>query len=483
MAKTSERLALGGAPLTSQQQYRAEIAGYAQMLDDEQATRQLVEQAQAGDGEAREALASALLPRIERYAYRLSTLFYGCPRIEYADLVGEGNLAAWQGLPTALEKAEPLRYVLAVAYTAMRSHCKEYASLILTPLEEGTIPLKVESLEQPRLTFGDDTSRTLLDVLAETRAAPPPVADTPEEPRRVYGALYQAVDSLRERERRVLYTHYGLEYEPALTLSEVEQAEGWTKGQANVIEMQALTRLRLCLSNQRPAAERASVCAVARHRPRVDSTITLSPEKEQRLRTAQAALVQQGRPVSVKTLSQAARISPNAATRYLQRERAACPPKSREERLEEAYTHLVASGEEVTVEKVRAFARVDTFTACAYVAARRGNTFQPRSERPAEDRLAEAYAQLTEKGEGITYLALAALAHCDTNKARLYLRARRPQRPSQVERLAEAHAQLEAGGERVSVRALARVAHVKKEAASAYMAAMKEAQVPAYVVS
>jgi len=228
--------------LTNEQQYRREIAQCPRLTKAQE--QRLVDRARTGDLQAGEDLLMGLLPGIECIASRYYT-GYAKPwkRLEYLDLIQEGNRAIVEKLPGALEKTNPCAYLLATAEGAIHRYCFQQRTCIRTPETEGAVPLLVESLDTSR--FSDD-GLALLDVVAALSTS----TDTTSEDPTPYQAINQAVDTLPMMQRTVVTRLYGLHDTPAEEIASIQRALYGDKHHktALVHKRLALTALRCKLA-------------------------------------------------------------------------------------------------------------------------------------------------------------------------------------------------------------------------------------------
>jgi len=225
--------------LTNEQQYRTEIAQCPRLTKVQE--QRLVDRARTGDPQAGEDLLMSLLSGVECIASRYSTGYAKLwKRLEYLDLIQEGNRAIVEKLTVALAKTNPCAYLLATAEGAIHRYCFQQRSSIRTPETEGVAPLLVESLDTPR--FSDD-GLALLDVLA---GVPLSTETTREDSTILYQAINQAVDTLPMMQRTVVTRLYGLHDTPAEEIADLQRALYGNKRHktASVHKRLALTALR-----------------------------------------------------------------------------------------------------------------------------------------------------------------------------------------------------------------------------------------------
>jgi hypothetical protein len=137
--------------LTNEQQYRTEIAQCPRLTKVQE--QRLVDRARTGDPQAGEDLLMSLLSGVECIASRYCTGYAKLwKRLEYLDLIQEGNRAIVEKLTVALAKTNPCAYLLATAEGAIHRYCFQQRTCIRTPETEGVAPLLVESLDTPRFS-------------------------------------------------------------------------------------------------------------------------------------------------------------------------------------------------------------------------------------------------------------------------------------------------------------------------------------------
>ena len=224
--------------LTNEQQYRTEIARCPRLTEMQE--HRLVDRARTGDPQAGEDLLMSLLSAVECIASRYYT-GYAKPwkRLEYLDLIQEGNRAIVEKLPVALAKANPCAYLLATAEGAIHRYCFQQRTCIRTQETEGVALLLVEGLDTPR--FSDDGQ-----ALFEVVAALSPSTDTTREDTILYQAINQAVNTLPMMQRTVVTRLYGLHDTPAEEIGEIQRALYGNKRhkQVSIHKRLALSALR-----------------------------------------------------------------------------------------------------------------------------------------------------------------------------------------------------------------------------------------------
>jgi DNA-directed RNA polymerase specialized sigma24 family protein len=197
--KNPSQTELYGQMLTSEQQYRKEIAPFRSLSPEQ--IQALLDAIKAGDEQARSCFLMSLTGYVERWAYRFSRVYdWESSRIEYQELISVGNMAIVEQLDKALCKDDTWGYLAATAKFRMLKFCHRYASPIRTP--NGQQPYRVESLDEP---IGYDTDTTYAQCLAE------PVAPI------WYSSLHiadeeisQAIERLGDKQRHVIQHLFAL---------------------------------------------------------------------------------------------------------------------------------------------------------------------------------------------------------------------------------------------------------------------------------
>ncbi|MDX6549247.1 MAG: polymerase primary sigma factor [Gaiellales bacterium] len=246
--------------------------------------RRLVMAAAAGDPAARERLIEAFLPAISGIA----RLYRSAPTIDRAELLQEGVI----GLLRAAERFDPslgtpfwayagwwvrqamqqlvaeltrptvlsdrAQRALAQLREARRGYLQthgheptagELAALVDLSRDQVESLLAVERVPQPLQMSVDESHGQpgVQDVLADPSAQ--------EEYERIISRLEidrirDLTSTLSDREREILYQHYGLEGRPARTLREIGEALGISAERVRQIEAQSLERLRIAALGQ-----------------------------------------------------------------------------------------------------------------------------------------------------------------------------------------------------------------------------------------
>lgn len=202
--------ALYGDILTIEQAYSQDVGDVPRLTFQEEET--LIDQARAGDVEARDAVIRSLLTYVIHVAQKYATICResGRPRVEYLDLVQVGNLTLLECLEKALAHACPVGYLKRASSGEIVKHCMKHGSLITSPSKRGgdILPIKdVDSIDMPVRTSGDTPERL---TLAETLIAP----EKQEKQERDYTALHEALDILTEKQKYIIVRHYGIECAP-----------------------------------------------------------------------------------------------------------------------------------------------------------------------------------------------------------------------------------------------------------------------------
>jgi DNA-directed RNA polymerase specialized sigma24 family protein len=353
-----------GEILSNEQQYRVEVASRTDERLPQESEASLVERARAGDAQARHAMCMRLLHMVERAATGLYQQCYGEDRrIEYLDLVQEGNEALLVWFEQALQRDNPFSYLIVVARNAMLKYGSRYCSAILTP--NHAVPLPVESLDVP---LEPDSDTTHAEMLQDA----PATAHVDEE---VYAPLYETLERLPGAERELLVHVYGLHEHPPCGVDEAAEVLGWPKEQAWQVKGMALYRLYCLLASHYSTYAQEGVLPV-----------------------------QPG--VLYKTQQQA-----DEATR------------ERKRRLEATYTRLQQQDGQVTQSVFRREAGGSTYAAQVYLRTRQG---KPLSVPPTNERLRLAYEAALQRGEPrITANKLAQQAHTGGTQACVWLKMHR----------------------------------------------------------
>lgn len=154
----------------------------------------LVEQARNGSQDAKETLILSGLAYVIRVAYTYF-LTLATHHDDFLDLIAIGNLALVEMIDTALTKQRPLIYLLTCAKFAIHHHCY-YCSDLIT-----------------RARNAERKTVRSLDVLLDSDVDLPASEESSEEGGTnsvLYGALYEAISELTERQREAVVRHHGL---------------------------------------------------------------------------------------------------------------------------------------------------------------------------------------------------------------------------------------------------------------------------------
>jgi RNA polymerase sigma factor (sigma-70 family) len=185
------------AQLGAEQQYRSLLLTFPLLTEEQE--HALIERALAGE-QVRNDLILSLQPRVYSLAHRLASK-YLCGKeqaTERMDFVQKANEEMLQMFTVALSKENPCSYLLKVARLTMIDCMKEIkASQERNGEHDG-------SLLGLDLSDGEDASSFIEAIPVEVRLASPRDAST------AYGALYQAIGALPEKQRFVMLLHYGL---------------------------------------------------------------------------------------------------------------------------------------------------------------------------------------------------------------------------------------------------------------------------------
>jgi RNA polymerase sigma factor (sigma-70 family) len=171
----------------------------------------LIEQARAGDQEARELLLCSCLSFIFYRAWRYKDeLRHDDPM----DLVSIGNVAMLEALDKALYADNPIKYLISQGAYAI-AHYVFHDSPMIKRDKHRNIVTPVTSLDaelgQTDLTYNDVLG--MIDVVDLS-------SDVEDTQDKKYAALYQALDRLTEKQRYVVTRHLGLDDAP-IPLAEV----------------------------------------------------------------------------------------------------------------------------------------------------------------------------------------------------------------------------------------------------------------------
>lgn len=129
--------------------YRQDIASIPEwrLVGTEQRDH-LIEQARAGDRQARNTLILALLPYVLVYAIR-----YQRYHIDIMELVGVGNSILVEHFEQALQEANPCGYLVKFAHGEMIQYVRRFQGPITLPTTPGDEPYPIMSLINDTDTF------------------------------------------------------------------------------------------------------------------------------------------------------------------------------------------------------------------------------------------------------------------------------------------------------------------------------------------
>jgi DNA-directed RNA polymerase sigma subunit (sigma70/sigma32) len=165
----------------------------------------LVEQARGGSRDAKETLILSGLAYVVRVAY---TYFMTLPthHDDFLDLIAIGNLALVEMIDTALTKQRPLIYLLTCAKLAIHHHCFYHSDLIT----------RARNAERK-------TVRSLDVLLSSNFDLPAPEESSAEGGTNsvLYGALYEAIGELTQRQREAVERHHGLFGQPEEAFTDI----------------------------------------------------------------------------------------------------------------------------------------------------------------------------------------------------------------------------------------------------------------------
>jgi hypothetical protein len=252
--------------LSSVTLYHRDVAPYQQGAEDadNEGTweKELVHQALAGNAEARQTIVMEMQNYIQYWARRLTRTYgWASSRIEYLELISEGNLAVMERLDCALRDKETYArpYLAAIAKYAMKRFCKRYASLISQPEDTDEPHTRVSSLNMP---LRNEADRTVEDLLAG-----PAVVLTTQEDRSTLPSitLASALSLLTQQYQSVLTRWYGLGDSPQESAKEiaVNLADRPIARQAvEAAHRESCERLRVILQAPRDAQGRPALYTV-----------------------------------------------------------------------------------------------------------------------------------------------------------------------------------------------------------------------------
>jgi DNA-directed RNA polymerase specialized sigma24 family protein len=447
-----------GELLTNEECYRADISCFVRdaRLTEEQ-ERALAEQARAGDETSRQEIITHLLPSIERVASGLYGAYrWASHRIEYLDLIQEGNEAMLQRFDQVLQLENPIPYLVVVARHAMYAYCRRNSSAILTP--RMAKPLAVFSLDAP---LEEDADATWMDLLEAPRTQ-----DTPENEQDSH-LIQEAIHALPEPEQAVILHGFGLFEHERMRTHELGHSRGWEEEEIQEKKRMAFYRLYCRLSASYPAYASDGVlpvqpCAIY---PTVAEADQATRERKRRLDQAYEKLMRAEGKVSHERLVKVSKVRSLVVSVYL-RARRGLPQValSQHERLQRAYAAAVARGETwITATMLAQEAHVDLHVALPWWRER-------RPQLSKQERLEQAHQRLLARGEKVSYKTLLKEARMDERVVRDYLRVLpKPEKPTIKERIAQAYALLEAQGEKITVRTLSTAAHIDGHKVADYL--------------
>ena len=341
--------------LSTEQLYRAELTHLPELSDEQIA--ELASRARAGDQQAGEALIGDVQHYVELWARRYRNAFgWASPHIDYAELIGIGNLVLVDKLPQALAKRNPCAFLATWARYGMFHFCTCHAEARLV------------SLDRP---LGQDMALTLADLLAapalrldgEEASPSPAPAITSEE-------LDQAISMLTPKQQEVIRRVYGLHEHAPERIGQIKQLCGTPlcEGSVSGTRDQALATLRQLLVSPTQMVDRAvytlaQVCEVL-------------------------GVTQWNAYLLLRTHGierRAFRRYPKAAVDALAAQRANQPRREPAPvqwnaldrvRFDQAYTALRERGEKITAERLAKASGRTKRLACAYLRERSRNTVE-----------------------------------------------------------------------------------------------------------
>lgn len=191
-------------PLDITEQYFRDIAQYPSNLTREQESA-LIESARKGHTAARELIVLSCIAYVIKVASRyFQTL--ATHHDEFLDLISVGHLEVVQMLDIALTKQNCFSYLYMRAKFAIRKHSYFYSDLIV------------------RAESSDRKTQVSLDVLQESAFDLPQSAISPTEDI-TNEALFEAINSLTEKQREVMIRHYGLFGQPEEQLPDIDRID------------------------------------------------------------------------------------------------------------------------------------------------------------------------------------------------------------------------------------------------------------------
>ncbi len=184
----------------------------------------LVTQARRGDQNAKDALVIHCLHWTVRKAARIYRQYH--PRhLDLMDLVGVGNVEIMEKFDRALEKPDPVTFLLSSAAYEMQSHVGTNDSVIIKPRygrekmqRLDPVPATIVSLEAP----SPEGEHPLVETLAAEQHVPQDAGRRRQK--RTNAILHQAVNELSPTLRRAVVELYGLFGQPARTKKDLAKA-------------------------------------------------------------------------------------------------------------------------------------------------------------------------------------------------------------------------------------------------------------------
>jgi RNA polymerase sigma factor (sigma-70 family) len=186
--------------LPMEQHYRATLASFPQLTREQE--RVLVQRARAGEN-----VRDDLILSLQRRVYALAGRYHARAQqrkestIERADLAQAATVAMFRAFNRALAFDDPITYLLRVASGAMSTYLSGRSDLIKS--YEDQKRATVLSLDRP--FYNDGAS--LAEIMPVETILPPQ--------RGVAPALYQAIESLPEKQRFIITRYFGLSGQPA----------------------------------------------------------------------------------------------------------------------------------------------------------------------------------------------------------------------------------------------------------------------------
>src|SRR6266568_8732599 len=184
----------------------------------------LVTQARRGDQAAKDALVIHCLHWTIRRAARIYRQ-HRPKHLDLMDLVGVANVEIMEKFERALEKPDPVTFLLSSAAYEMQSHVGTNDSVIIKPRygrekmkRLDPVPATTVSLDAPSPNGEHPLVETLTADHHPTQDA------VKQRSKRTYTILHQAVNELSPTLRRAIVELYGLFGQPARTKQEMAQA-------------------------------------------------------------------------------------------------------------------------------------------------------------------------------------------------------------------------------------------------------------------